>query len=41
MMMAAAAMKVPCTISGAMVLGRMWRNIRVQVGVPTEMAPST
>ncbi len=38
---AAAAMKVPCTISGATVLGRMWRNIRVQVGVPTEMAPST
>ncbi len=39
--MAAAARKVPCTISGATVLGRMWRNIRIQVGVPTEMAPST
>ena len=36
-----AATKVACTISGATVLGRMWRNIRVQVGVPTEMAPST
>ena len=34
-------MKVPCTISGAIVLGRMWRNSRIQVGVPTVIAPST
>jgi hypothetical protein len=37
----AAAMKVACTISGATVLGRMWRHIRIQVGVPTEIAAST
>jgi hypothetical protein len=34
-------MKVPCTISGATVLGRMWRSMIFQVGVPSEMAAST
>jgi hypothetical protein len=39
--MAEAQMKVPCTMSGAMVLGSTWRISRVGVGVPTVMAAST
>ena len=39
--MAEAAMKVPCTISGATVLGRTWRTSSSGVGVPTAMAAST
>ena len=36
-----AQMKVPCTTSGAMQLGRMWRTMISQVGVPSEIAAST
>ena len=36
-----AAMKVPCTISGAVVLGRMCRSMIFQVGVPSDTAAST
>ncbi len=39
--MAEPQMKVPCTISGAMVLGSTWRTSSVGVGVPTVMAAST
>ena len=38
---AEAQMKVPCTISGATVLGSTWRTSSVGVGVPTVMAAST
>ena len=34
-------MKVPCTISGAMVLGSTCRTSSSGVGVPTEIAAST
>ncbi len=36
-----AQMKVPCTISGAIVLGRMWRAMISGVGVPSDTAAST
>ncbi len=39
--MAEPQMNVPCTISGAIVLGSTWRTSSVGVGVPTVMAAST
>ena len=38
---ALAAMKVPCTISGAIALGKMWRNKITGVGVARALAAST
>ena len=37
---ALAAMKVPCTMSGASALGRMWRHRITGVGVPSARAAS-
>src|SRR5258706_8747682 len=41
MRMPLAQMKVPCTISGAIVFGRMWPNMIFSVGVPSAIAAST
>ncbi|MNT49444.1 hypothetical protein D3C72_1862990 [compost metagenome] len=38
---APAQMNVPCTSSGAMVLGRIWRSISFHAGVSSAMAAST
>jgi hypothetical protein len=38
---AEAQMKVPCTISGATVLGKTWRMSSFGVGVPAMIAAST
>ena len=38
---AEAQMYVACTISGAIVFGRMWRSRIFQVGVPPAIAAST
>ena len=40
-MMASAKMNVACTITGAKVLGAMWRSMILQVGVPMAFAAST
>ena len=38
---AEAQMKVPCTMSGATVFGRMWRTMSAGTRVPAMMAAST